>query len=71
MDLTICHQSHLRSVYTVYEMSSIDNQLPHHIAWEPICKYKFLTEAFDENNIALRDEISMAFRNELLVTISE
>ena len=53
------------------KMSWIDTQLLHHITWEPISKYKFSTEAFDDINIALRDEISMAYRNELLVTISE
>ena len=53
------------------KMAWIDTQLPHQITWEPVCKYKFSTEAFDEINIALRDEISMAYRNELLVTMSE
>ena len=39
-------------------MACIDTQRPHHIIWEPICKYKFSTEAFDKIHIALHDEIS-------------
>ena len=53
------------------KMAWIDTQLPHHITWEPVCKYKFSTKAFDEIDIALRDDISMTCRNDLLVTMSE
>ena len=53
------------------KMAWIDTQMPHNITWKPTCKYKFSAHANDEINVALHDEISMPYRNELFVTMSE